>query len=159
MNIRFYLFRGRWFQIWSPFCPIGLSFLSGTYWCIKLSFSVHCCWPNVDILWSKLYIFNQYFTQPGNRDEQKYSEFVAKEICITNHSIYVITYCAITAKCKQPMAWSSICAASRPHRAISSLLASSFLSFPFRYQDRRYAFSVSSTVTCGNDSPGPHICV
>ena len=89
-------------------------------------------------------IFNQYFPHPDNTDEQKTSEFVAKDICITNHNIYVITYCTITAKYKQPsngMIIHLCCLATTQalFRAISSLLASSFLCFPFRYQERTYA--------------------
>ena len=112
-------------------------FLSGTYSCIKLSFLMHCCWSTIDIFWCKLDIFNQYFPHPSNTDEQKPSEFVVKNICITNHNIYVIAYCTITAKYKteNSMVILLFCLAPTQVRfwAISSLLVSSFLSFPFRY--------------------------
>ena len=60
-------------------------------------------------------LINIFHTQTTQMSK-KTGEFVAKDICITNHSIHVITYCTITAKYKQPMVWSSIYAASRPHR-------------------------------------------
>ena len=67
--------------------------------------------------------------------KKKTSGFVAKDICIINHNIYVMIYCTITAKYKQPVvwSWSSICAASRPHMYGSGpFLALWYLpSFPF----------------------------
>ena len=109
---------------------------------------MHCCWPAVDILWSKLYIFNQYIPHPGNTDKhKKTSEFVAKNICVTNHNIYAITYCMYNHSQIQTANGMAIylCSLRFPQIPSLSLPVASFLPFlsdlkieHMRFQCRRW---------------------
>ena len=76
---------------------------------------------------------NQYLPHSGNTDEHKTREFVAIEICITNHSTYVTTYCKYNHSKMQAtdgMVIHPCCLTTTQvqFRAVSSLLEASFRS-------------------------------